>query len=532
MSGYSQQLDEDAQTVSSRDVGSQLAPSVGSRRLPATPRHILSSPSHLTPTRETSTPSTSPPSPSLSASPPSSLQPLEDVSNGKTALRTKVDPQEDFAESTYSTQPSLAESSAVFEQLKQAESATERGHRWLEEQNARTMRSTIGPVARSVASVTAENLELDELSLSGEDIRGDLALRQNFRGEWYYSYTSEISSNASQVDGSNVTASDHMDPAPTSSRGLAWIASQQHALSSPMLVGSPKRDSPPRPSSANALSPPTLPPRPSSSSGSGSGPGSAPGSSIPRILTTEVFPTDFPDIPSELLSFIDPIEPLAPPKMVTDCSSCGTVLDSFRYVCATCGEKHPWNLQSSGGSSSSSSLPLLANGKGKSKASSTDNLADPPDVFTYPPYPLSPASSQDTLRQSPSSSPLSSRSSSWTILGSHEHPLSKNKPLPNLPEPSSHSGSSDEAGFELCSNCIESAGVVHAENSSNSTLAKPVSSSPNPTSRSSSSGSERTAKKKTLLRHAFTEKVWGSQGWQDVGAWSLPFILIAQVLII
>src|SRR6202020_538545 len=60
-----------------------------------------------------------------------------------------------------------------------------------------------------------------------------------------------------------------------------------------------------------------------------------------------------PEIPPEVLQYI----PVRPPhsNQLTDCSHCGRLLDSIRYVCTTCGEKTP--LQRQG----------LDKGKGKGK---------------------------------------------------------------------------------------------------------------------------------------------------------------------
>jgi hypothetical protein len=59
-----------------------------------------------------------------------------------------------------------------------------------------------------------------------------------------------------------------------------------------------------------------------------------------------------------------------------------------------------------------------------------------------------------------------------------------------------NNGQVGPVGYELCPDCIEVHGLEHAKSSA---------STRDPTQRTSGS------------RHTFREKIWGPQGWQDVG---------------
>ena len=150
-------------------------------------------------------------------------------------------------------------------------------------------------------------------------------------------------------------------------------------------------------------------------------------------------------------------------------------------------------------------------------------------------------------------SPSSSRNPSQA--DSHS-PVSSYCVLPPRTMSSSSSASTPSTdtgpGYELCPNCIGTAGVLHAENAlnaafspgttpltSSSTLVVPTG-SPSDSSPSHSSGSThspggdsflgadpilnpnigttgRKFPKRKAFRHAYIEKFWGEAGWQDVG---------------
>lgn len=384
--------------------------------------------------------------------------------------------------------------SAVFERLKLEETVrgdsssidydslagNDRGAAWLRDQNERTIRSMLGALPEPSDSDGLSTLENES------QMGGDLALRRDPRGKYYYSYTSVGSSGASQIhdsgydDGPSLyydidPSLDGMarreKPRPTSMH-LNWLASQQIRSSD------------------------TRRPKPSLS--------------VPSFHTHNSDPLPSreynhidADIPSELLQFLPFTGP--PSDGLSDCSECGVILDSIRYVCSTCGEKTP--------------VGSNASEKGKGKNVSVDSESD---YMTYPPQPLHHMSI---------SSPANS-SSSRTVVGSSEsvstsHPH-LHKPLPSLPYiSSSHSGltvpgaHSPGTGYELCSGCIESAGVNHAIEAGltpGSSLSHGNSSPSSPEDAQRALQWRRSApKQKGQLRHAYQEKVWGHSGWEDVG---------------
>lgn len=366
--------------------------------------------------------------------------------------------------------------------------STERGAAWLRDQNSRTLESLIG--TPHIPS------EMDEFSLNdtGSIMSGELALQKDQRGKFYYAYTSASSSTDASsfvydADGSgaDIIELDERDHRPTS-RDLRWFQEQAQL--------NKVQSEPIRPSSSNSHH---------NNHRSHSEP----------MLARE-------DIPPELLPFIEGMIPLAPPQNPTDCSNCGALLESFRYVCATCGEKEPSQKGSISGLNHTSSSQ-----KGKAKDISPGSSAS---GFTYPPQQFQPASV-----------------SSWTLLASdnddpfHDNKEVKNnhKPLPALPihrssspvsSPSSltiqgltigsgRSTASNDAGYELCHNCLASVGVVHALESCIAPGSSPVPDTwpPSPEDQHAFSAWKRTALKKGQLRHAYIEEVWGSRGWDKVG---------------
>lgn len=381
-----------------------------------------------------------------------------------------------------------ADPSAVFERLKLSENlrddsssidfdylaASERGAAWLRDQNERTIRSKLGALP--------EPSESDNLSLSlgsqHDPLGGDLALERDPRGKYYYSYTGSA---GSQFQGSGDeeaqnTMSDgdiHANnvvrgPRPTSMQ-LNWLATQQIESAQNQRRNNDVRSI-----------------------------------SIQEESATHA-------IDKDLLPFLPVAGPH--PEMLTDCSNCGTFLDAIRYVCSTCGEKSP--------------VIESTYGKGKEKDSS------PQSAYFYPPPTL-------PIFSSPNSS------SSRTYVGSSESffDIQCHKPLPSIPSApsllsvhsmlsssptnssptkrsnfSSPTSSQTSAGYELCSGCLESAGIHHAIEAGLS----PPGSSPSIGSMSPShddpqraSQWRRAAPKKGQLRHSYREKVWGHMGWEDV----------------
>ncbi|KAG6833242.1 hypothetical protein H0H87_009863 [Tephrocybe sp. NHM501043] len=364
------------------------------------------------------------------------------------------------------------DNSAVFERLRRQEELGDDlssvnsdslgrnyiGSDWLKDQNERAIRKMLGglpePSVSDDVSVTPQTEYEDELA-------GALALEQDSSGRYYYTYTS--GSSASQTHGS--TYDDGGSGAPgeipillrprPSSMHLNWLASQQVQ-------------------SQDAHDPKVS-------------------LSVPSFHTHNSDPLPAREIQSdgsqyivdkELRQFLPPTLP--PPDTLTDCSSCGTLLDAIRYVCSTCGEKYPV-----------ASSPIS---KGKRKANHSP-------THTYPPQPL--------YHQSPSSSPVNSNSS-HTFLGSSESLSSRH--LPSLPS-SPHlvvPGVPSSRGYELCSGCLESAGVHHAIETGLASSSSPVTSVTAHGDAQAASQWRRAPPKKGELRHAFLEKFWSHSSWEDV----------------
>ncbi|TFK74976.1 hypothetical protein BDN72DRAFT_955324 [Pluteus cervinus] len=148
---------------------------------------------------------------------------------------------------------------------------------------------------------------------------------------------------------------------------------------------------------------------------------------------------------------------------ITDCSVCGTALVQFRYVCSTCREKTP------GQSPELSASQLHAS-------------------HLYPPSAFSGSSS--------------------TLVGStagvRPH-LTLSPTIPSQPPPAF------AGGYELCPNCIEEKGVMHAIAASGS-----VDGNVSPSSPEHHQWRLRQAPQRGRHRHAFTEKYWNSTRWESV----------------
>ena len=170
-----------------------------------------------------------------------------------------------------------------------------------------------------------------------------------------------------------------------------------------------------------------------------------------------------------------------PLERLTNCSECGSLLDGIRYVCSTCGEKSPTRVGDS------------TNGEGGTS---------PTHDNTYSPYKL----------------PLSSSpSSSRTYVGSYESLAQQRGAVPSDPV-NAHTTSATTKGYELCSSCLQSAGVNHAIEAGLYVGSPLGMSSPgSPGNSQAASQWRRAAPKKGHLRHAYHEKVWGQMDWEDVG---------------
>ena len=373
-----------------------------------------------------------------------------------------------------------ADPSQVFERLKNLQddsssidfdslAASERGAAWLRDQNERTIRSKLGALP--------EPSESDNLSLSlgsqDDSLGGDLALERDPRGKYYYTYTSGSSSQFQDEEAqtgmsdADIHANSIMQGKRPTSMQLKWLAAQQIESAQNQRRNNDVR-------------------------------------SIPIQEESPIHVID-----KDLLPFLPVTGPN--PELLTDCSNCGVILDAIRYVCSTCGEKAP--------------VSESISEKGKEKDSF------PQGIYSYPPPTL-------PIFSSPNSS------SSRTYVGSSESffDAQRHKPLPSIPStPSVHSifsssptssssgkrsnlssptSSQTLVGYELCSGCLESAGIHHAiEAGLSPPGASPSVGSISPAYDDPQRASQwrRAAPKKGQLRHSYKEKVWGHMGWEDVG---------------
>ncbi|KAL1696785.1 hypothetical protein GGG16DRAFT_85260 [Schizophyllum commune] len=195
------------------------------------------------------------------------------------------------------------------------------------------------------------------------------------------------------------------------------------------------------------------------------------------------------DIPPELLQFI-PLSPPAPDR-ITACSECGLLLETIRYVCSVCGERPPAN-------SNAPSRAFL-------DAHNGSPFADPSE-FSYPP---------STRRQSGPSS------SSRTLIGTADAPTpwrpaasASSLHVPGAPVP----GTSRRQGYELCADCIHSAGINHAIQAGLAPGRGTPYHAANPAeaARLALQWRRSAPSQKGQLRHAYREQVWTHNGWEDV----------------
>ncbi|KAG1723842.1 uncharacterized protein EDB91DRAFT_1166836 [Suillus paluster] len=360
-----------------------------------------------------------------------------------------------------------------------ARSAQDRGAAWLRDQNARTIRAMLGATPEpSESDSRSISLTYSDERIPSNNMEGDLALERDPRGKYYYSYTGASSTTHDSGYEDNLSVKYDADPIGGSpprpnSMQLIWIASQQKLADNDRSMDTPDSHKP----------------------------------SSPHYSDSDPFPyTIAHDIPPEVLQFVAPAGP--PPGLLTTCSDCGVMLDGIRYVCAVCGEKEPL------------ASVVLRNGSdsnlGKGKARDLD------PIHSYPPL---------TRRTPLSSSPSPSTFFDAVTLSGSPQTRSEhihNKPLPFLPGSSSssptlystqsgfrHGSESSAVGFELCSGCIESAGVIHALRASTERRNGSGTESTSPAD-DLSSWSRSAPRQKGQLRHAYFEKVWGHHGWEDV----------------
>ncbi|KAJ7087724.1 hypothetical protein C8R43DRAFT_908811 [Mycena crocata] len=472
-------LDDDSITVSSRDAISRADRLIGDGDSQASAQSwdLLSQPSNAQAGPSTTLRFQS-----------SGSDPFSDEAGSKTVANVPEDPAAVFERLKLEESIRDDSSSVQYENLHD----NDRGAAWLRDQNARTIRSMLGAMPEPSVSSSSGVTSIPEEE--EEELGGALALEQDPRGKYYYSYTS---SSASQTrdsgyydEGINVDGQDefHHQPKPRpSSRHLNWLAAQQ--------VASPQPNQPS----------PHIKPPPSEDPFQNEAHDHSPDHSIANNT-----------IPRELLQFL----PLGPPpaESLTDCSECGVLLDSIRYVCSICGEKKPASQSNKG--KGRSLHPHQEHGN----FGFHDHHQHLGPNYSYPPRPHGHDSSASSSRTF-----LGGSGSTESLTGSMRH----FKPLPRLPaHPPGHTlnmfssqstlvvplgHAREDPGYELCSGCIEHAGVTHAIEAG----LPPGSSSPS-VSPSSPEDAQRAlewrrlAPKKGQTRHAYHEKVWGHIGWEDV----------------
>ncbi|KAI0333845.1 hypothetical protein GY45DRAFT_1296185 [Cubamyces sp. BRFM 1775] len=460
------ELEDDAITVSSKDVGSKydaLLGTKGTKTIVAGPsREPLIDPGQHW---ESATVSSAPRTLSSSRSRDRSLR--EDV-----LARYPEDPSLVFArlkmeEERLGLSPGNLNGASTFE--------TERGEKWLKDQNVH------------LATLNGDGLSMSEFSL--ED-NLSLELEKNQHGNYRYTLTGSGGSIASQSIRDFVIDD--------GSSGFVSNAVESVADSAEKFLDS-------RPTSMQA----TQFSHPHRSSNPFMGPGEEDSVALDFI---------HPDIPPEVLSFLRPAPPLGPPPDPTNCSRCGVILDMIKYVCSTCGEKK---------SPSSSSSDVSSNSKGKTRA--IDIQRD----FTYPPFYNTPSASSSTVIGSGGSgSSGSSRGSDHPSRSMSETTLAAGrKPLPAIPagSPTAANGYGRPSlgvpgpdhrappGYELCSNCVQAYGVQHSLELSATPGSSPgPGTSPEDAERALSRLRRTAPSQKGVLRHAYIEKSWTHNGWEDV----------------
>lgn len=360
--------------------------------------------------------------------------------------------------------------SAVFERLKLSDSTNslERNTQWLRDQ---TSRKNLNGILTTPSVSDGSSLILEDDVEAHSPFEGDLALQQD-NGKYYYTYTSGSSSSAASAahDDASVSEGDNHRLSDYRSPKLRWLASQQ------TITQTQQRRPNGRPSSSAAAS---LSSRPSMSSSS----------SNPLPRSSMSFSVIAADVPPEVLQYIR--ESPQPPPTCTDCSACGVLLDSFRYVCSACGEKTPRGVLGD------VDMNINVNGKGKDR-DIIDPFADP---SSYPP---------PSHRSHASNKPPRSRPLPTLPLGTSQNSTSTSV------SSSSTATLAGDGGYELCPSCIETAGVLHAL--TGSTFPSPDEpSSPEDAQRTLSQLRRAAPRQKGHLRHAYLEKLWSaSGGWKDV----------------
>lgn len=547
--GLGREPEFDERTVSSRDRSSAAGPSLVSR---------ASIPRRLPPI-------------------PSALPSIQGSSNAGSSPSRSESPYGGDIDDTQTHNADADDPTAVFARIKLQESLQRNNNSdsdllrpvphmlWIEQQRGLTPAAIMNSRLRGSRSSSALSSAPSGTSSVAESASGKLALQQDLRGKYYYTYTSSDPA-ASEKRASTFSAISGVSGVSGVSGGgdslidelSLYMANNEDIIRPERLSrstessgqSSDKRFS----SSTNGLQ------RHSSMATS-----SSRHTSLIAHMSVNGHGHEHdhlhisPDIPPEVLKFVTQDGPLLPPPPdeQTDCSACGVMLDALRYVCTTCGEKRPPGSSVHGGSSSSSTavstagpsrsltpqpVPRLqvqvqSNGSNNPFLSTEERQKADQD-FSYPPQQhRSPtvASSSSTLAdpfgQYPKPLPappvtvpgllLPTSPTSQYGVGSPQTPIQ----IPTVAN-----------GFELCVTCMEDAGVVHAmesttalgvSHSSSGSVggypSSPLSATSSLPSSSHSHDSDAMSEmrraapsKKGQIRHVFVEKMWATGGWKDV----------------
>lgn len=465
--------------------------------------------------------------------------------------------------------------SAVFERLKLQDNTQspshhgsiplqdERGAAWLQDQSMRVIKATLGTLPSPSSEADTFSLNTDHTIRSGSDpdpeaMDGDLSLEVDHRGKYYYAYKSGSGTSEASRDSDDPFRDQEGDGDAGYEAGPSMAGGtpidgvhKNRPFSLTTLDSSAQTDYPPssetpsyrrsHPFSLNSDQP------------------------QPPPFAHQSQTTDGFSIPPELLV----------PEEVTDCSECGAILDTMRYVCTTCGEKKAWGRAElkafaavgkgkgkdifGGGSESGSSMTYRPPGHGHASSSSMSTLQgfdtnsssgsgfksksrQLPQIPNRPPHlTLHPSSSPSTTAVG-SNSGVSAAASNSTLNLSHAHG--------HRSQSSGSSFGTRVEGYELCATCIQSSGVNHSFSATQADANGFLTSGSGPFGGLSGDGSgsyspnspleqqelsvlRRSApKQKGALRHAYLEKMWGFSGWEDVGestssycAW-VPFLML------
>lgn len=193
------------------------------------------------------------------------------------------------------------------------------------------------------------------------------------------------------------------------------------------------------------------------------------------------------------------------PILAPDCSACGIRLEYMRYVCMTCGEADMWTVNAPGKApfvpprvpsevsddEGSDSTASWARARSQSSGTSRQESTSSQTVYTA---------------QRSRSGSISTNASSASLAVTNGSAVSPSTPSFLLsPDGEFTPRHHAPRGYELCPGCIEIHGIAHAKAASKAAKAE------------MRKDDTRRRKKSRALRHTFREKIWGVEGWIDVG---------------